>query len=645
MKKTKHILLLTAAFASINIYAQKSEHTLLTIGDKKYSVEEFDFIYNKNNSFTEESKTKKEYVDLFVNYKLKVHEAIAQGYDTLPSFIKEFNYYKEELAKPYLSDSKVTDKLKQEAYNRLKTAVKASHILINLPPSPSPDDTLKAYNKIASILEKYNNGEDFSKLALQYSEDPSAKRNSGNLGYFSGFMMVYPFESAAFNTKVGEVSEIVRTSFGYHILRVHDKKDNPGELKTAHIMQMFPPNSKEEVINAKKAKIDSIYQLALNGEDFGSLAQKFSDDKNSARNNGELQWFSYGRMIPEFSEPAYALDSIGAISKVIRTPYGFHIIKLLDKRSIKPYKDIEEEITKRIARDERAFQSQKVVINRLKKEYNFTENASITNKLKEKAQNTQLSNNEFFALFDNSKDTIASFNKHAILVNKLVEHIKKDNNLKETQRASTIESLVSDFYDNEIINYEKNKLTEKYPEYRSLINEYHDGLLIFEISQNEIWNKAINDSTGIVKYYEANKDKYFIPEKLNGKAIFAKDKKTHKLIKKQLAQNPDITNDSLINSYDKETIKIFEGEIEKGKYKAIDKQIWKLKKSDGKVDEQYPYIYALGEITEKKLKTLDKTRGQVIADYQTEIENNWINQLKSKFNPIVSFKALKHSKK
>jgi peptidyl-prolyl cis-trans isomerase SurA len=645
MKNTKRLLLLTTALACINTYSQKNEHTLLTIDDKKYSVEEFDFIYNKNNSFTEELKSKKEYLNLFVNYKLKVHEAIAQGYDTLPSFTKEFNYYKEELAKPYLSDSKVTDQLKQEAYSRLKTEVKASHLLIKLPPSPSPDDTLKAYNKITSILEKYNNGDDFNKLALQYSEDPSAKQNSGNLGYFSGFMMVYPFESAAYNTNTGEVSDIVRTSYGYHILKIHDKRDNPGELKTAHIMQMFPPNSKAEVVNAKKAKIDSIYQLVLNGEDFGTLAQKFSDDKNSARKNGELQWFGHGRMISEFSDPAYALDSIGAISKIIRTPYGFHIIKLLDKRGVKPYVEMEEEITKRIARDERAFQSRKVVVNRLKKEYNFTENATIINKLKEKAQDSQLANNEFYALFENSEDTVATFDKNAILVNKLVKSIKKNKNLNEAQRASKIESSISDFYDTEIIDYEKSKLTEKYPEYRFLVNEYHDGLLIFEISQKEIWNKAINDSAGIVSFYEANKSNYFIPEKLNGKAIFVKNKKTQKQIQKQLAKNPKIANDSLINIYGKETIKIIDSEFEKGEYKAIDRQIWNIKKSDGKVDKQYPYIYAIGEITDKKFKKLDESRGLVIADYQTEIEKNWIVQLKAKFNPVVSLKALKHSKK
>ncbi len=634
-------LLLLSAWASISVFAQDS-HTLVTIEDQNYSIEEFDFIYNKNNNFSEEPKTKKEYIDLFVNYKLKVHEACAQGFDTLPSFTKEFNYYKDELAKPYLSDSKVTEQLIQEAYDRLKTEVNASHILIKLPPSPSPEDTLKAYEKISSIVEKYKNGEDFNKLAQANSDDPSVKKNKGKLGYFSGFMMVYPFETAAFNTPVGEISPITRTSFGYHVLKVHDKRANRGEIKTAHIMQMFPANSPESVVEKKKAKIDSVYQLVLKGEDFAALAQKYSEDRNSAKNNGELPWFSTGRMIPEYSEPAFALDSIGSISKVIRTPYGFHIIKLLDKRGVKPFDEMKEEITNRISKDERAFQSKKVVVDRLKKEYQFEMNKELLAKITEDAKRRSTSNEAFFTKYD--KGTyIAKMEGWQLSSSELMAKLKENRQFIPNKRAALISKLTDDIIDNAILEFEKTKLEDKYADYKYLVNEYHDGLLIFEISQKEIWNKAIQDSTGIANYYNAHQADYFTPEKLEGKIVFSNDKKIIGEIESLVAQNPEISADSLKQIYS--DIKVLEGTFEKGEYKALDQQLWNDKKSTGKVDNDFKYLYGFGKLTEKQPKKLDETRGQVIADFQTQIEEEWISELKTKYKPEINLKALKYSAK
>ncbi len=642
MTRIKFLVSVFALIISHTSFSQNS-HTLLTIEGKNYSIEEFDFIYNKNNSYTEEPKSKKEYVDLFVNYKLKVHEAIAQGFDTLPSFKKEYNYYKEELAKPYFSNKEVTKKLKQEAYDRLKQEVDASHILIRIPKSATPEDTLKAYNKIKEIQERINKGEDFNKLAHEYSEDPSAKKNMGRLGFFSGFMMVYPFESAAYNTPINQVSDIVKTNFGYHLIKVHAKRQNRGELKTAHIMMMFPPNSPQKVIEEKKAKIDSIYQLVLKGENFGELAQNFSEDKNSARKNGELPWFGTGRMIPEFSEPAFKLDSIGAISEVIRTPYGFHIIKLLEKRGIKSYDEMEEEITQKISRDERAFKEKKSVIKKLKNEYNYNQNDSLLNAIKTKAKVLNISDKDFYSGF-NDEDIIASFSSKKIYIKDLFESLKSNRQFTGSKKANMIENITQSYLNNQVVEFEKTQLDKKYPEYNFLLQEYHDGLLIFEVSQKEIWNKASQDSVGILKYYNSHKNDYFEPEKIVGKAYFAKDKKTLSVIKKQLNSTPNITTDSLKQIISSDSFKCINGEFSKGDYAAIDKDIWKIKKSNGRTDEDFPFAFALGKMTPKKYKELDETKGQVISDYQNMIEKQWIEKLKSKYNPVVNLKALKYSK-
>ncbi|WP_430934381.1 peptidylprolyl isomerase [Saccharicrinis sp. 156] len=641
MIRTNLILLFAAVLFSAGAIAQ-STHNLVTIGDKNYTVEEFDFIYNKNNNFSEEPKSKNEYIDLFVNYKLKVHEACAQGLDTLPSFTKEFNYYKDELAKPYLSDKKVTDQLIREAYDRLKTEVNASHILIKLPPSPSPEDTLKAYEKISSIVEKYKNGDDFNELAAQYSEDPSARKNQGKIGYFSGFMMVYPFESAAYNTAVGEISPITRTSFGYHVVKVHDKRKNRGELRTAHIMQMFPPDSPEKVIAEKRAKIDSVHQLVLRGDDFAALAKQFSEDRNSANNNGELPWFGTGRMIPEYSEPAFKLDSAGSISEVIQTPYGFHIIKLLEKRGVPPFDEKKEEISNRIAKDERAYQGKKAVVARLKKAYNYWQDDTLLEQIKTKAKDSQLSDDAFFSEFENSGVNVATMNGWDFTVSAFIAKLKENRQFTQPRRASLIDKLSETILEDEILAFEKSRLEDKYPEYKYLLNEYHDGLLIFEISQKEIWNKAIEDSTGIESYYAAHQADYFYPEKMEGKIFLTNDKKELGAAKKLMASN-NITADSLKQLFP--DARVIEGTFHKGEYKALDKQLWKVKKSEGKIDPDYKYLWGAGQKIAKKPKKLEETRGQVIADYQTQIENEWLNKLKARYVPTVNKKALKYSKK
>ncbi len=627
-----------------NITFSQNTHTLVTIQDKNYSIGEFDFIYNKNNSYTEDPKSKKEYVDLFVNYKLKVHEAIAQGLDTLPSFKKEYNYYKDELAKPYLSDKSITEYLKKEAYERLKQEVNASHILIKLPKSPTPEDTLQAYNKIKNIKDRIKNGEDFNQLAKEFSDDPSAKKNMGKLGFFSGFMMVYPFESAAYNTPVNQVSDIIRTSFGYHIIKVHEKRENRGELRTAHIMMMFPPNSPKEIVETKKVKIDSIYQLVLKGEDFGSMAQNFSEDKRSAKNNGELPWFGSGRMIPEYSEPAFLLDSIGSVSKVIRTPYGFHIIKLLEKRGIKDFDEMEDEITKKISRDERAFKGKQSVINRLKKEYNFKQDEALINNIKEKAKSHNISDEDFYNYLNATSDNIATFSTKTLKTKDLITYLKINKQFTKTKKATLIDQMIKSFLEDEILSFEKTQLENKYPEYKYLLSEYHDGLLIFEISQKEIWNKASQDSTGIENYFNKHKNNYFEPEKIVGTAYFTTDKKTLNTIKSQFKKSPNITNDSIKQMIPSKNLKCIKGEFHLGEYAEIDKEVWNIKKSNGKKEPDFPYVFANGKTFPKKYKKLEETKGQVISDYQSELEKQWITRLKEKYNPVINTKALKFSK-
>ncbi|MCA1758328.1 MAG: peptidylprolyl isomerase, partial [Bacteroidales bacterium] len=369
------VFLVTISFFNL-VKAQKND-VLITIDKTEITRQEFERIYRKNNqNLLEQSdiKSPKDYLDMYINFKLKVVEAMDLKMDTSKAFLDELAGYRKELAAPYLTDMQYDEKLIKELYQRMKTEVNASHILLRLPENATPEQEQSVLAKINIIREEILNGRDFNDAAAEYSEDPSAKNNGGNLGYFTAFQMVTPFENAAFTTPAGEISKPFRSSFGFHLLEVHDVRENQGEIQVAHIMKMFPQGEPHFDKNQLKTEIDSIYREILNGADFAEMAKKHSDDKRSAAQGGEMPWFSAGRMIPEFSEPAFALKNIGDISKPVETAFGFHIIKKTGQKPVPPLEEVRADIEARIKRDpERSNSTRKVFIEKLKNEYGFQE--------------------------------------------------------------------------------------------------------------------------------------------------------------------------------------------------------------------------------------------------------------------------------
>lgn len=614
--------------------ASAQETPFLTIGEKQYSIDEFNYIYEKNNALTQQPVSKEEYVELFVNYKLKVEEAIAQGYDTLPSFQKELNYYRDELAKPYLSDKKATEEVITEAYEHMRYEVDASHILIKLPQSPTPTDTLLAYKRIAKVKQLLDEGADFEEMVLTYSEGPSAQQSNGRLGYFTAFMMVYPFEKAAYETPVGQVSAITRTSFGYHLIKVHNKRKNKGEILVAHIMRAFPYKASEAIQTQAKIAIDSIYRKLQNGESFNAMVAQFSDDKQTVPNNGKLPWFSTGRMVPEFSEAAFALTENGQISEPVKTQFGYHIIQRLDSRPIKPLDECRDEILQKIKNDERALAGKQATVKRLKREYNFQLNNKgfeqlkkfvTTNSSKDKDNWIEhlKSTDWLVASYDGGQIVSAHFAKEAIRFN-----------LPETGVNDELFTMMWDaFVDSRLIELEKANLENKYPEFKYLMGEYHDGLLIFEISQKEIWNKASNDSLGLADFYARHTDDYVLQEHFDGQLISCQTKGVSKQLKKIQKKQGGIVVDSLDTAIT-EQIQIKHGPFFKGDEPMVDALVWKAKKPA--IDGSFPYVIVDGKVIPGHVQPLNTIRGRVISDYQEEIEQRWINELKQKYNPKVN---------
>jgi peptidyl-prolyl cis-trans isomerase SurA len=471
-------------------WAQENE-PLISIGNTTVPLGEFERIYKKNNSnlFDEtDKKTPAEYLELYINFKLKVIEAQNLKMDSSEVFINELAGYRTELAAPYLTDVNFEEKMVEEIYNRMIREVDASHILIMAGNEASPDQEQAALNKIIKIRNEILAGKNFNEAAVEYSEDPSAQTNKGNLGYFSAFQMVAPFEDAAFSTPVGSVSEPVRTTYGYHLVKVHDIRPNQGEIKVAHIMKMFPQGGASESAKMKlKAELDSIFILLKQGADFAELAKKHSDDKNSGSIGGEMPTFSSGRMIPEFSNPAFSLKNIGDFTQPVETPYGYHIIKKLEQKPTPTFSEVKNDIETRLKRDpERSTSSKKVFTDKLKTEYGYSEIHENTGLLKNLKIGNPATNPEMVLFKLDGKEY------HFSQLNVFVA----ENNIGNSTYSDFFEAWVED----EITTYEDSKLEEKYPDFKYLMQEYHDGILLFNISEEKIWNFAALDTTGLMKF-------------------------------------------------------------------------------------------------------------------------------------------------
>ena len=617
--------------------AQKN--TIVTIDGRAVSKEEFENIYQKNNTNLNdenEVKSPKDYMKMFIDFKLKVIEAENRGLDTTQSFISELAEYRDELAKTYLTDVNVTDSMVKEAYYRTVNLVKVNHILISLGENATPEDTLKVYNKMIEIRNMYLNKEKtFDELAKEFSEDPSSAKESGSLPYFSAFKMIKPFEDVAFTTKIGEVSMPFRTRFGYHILKVIDLKPSRGEVKVAHIMKEFK-NANEvpsDEDNRDKAIIDSVYTLLQNGSDFGKLAQEISDDRQSGRNNGEMNYYiSEDFAVKDFADAAFNLQKIGDYSKPLRTKFGWHIIKLIDRHPVLSFEEMQSDLTKKVKTDpSRSKQSKTKFIENLKKEYGFTLNDDNFKKLKELAKT--IPTDTLDNLPENCKNLILfrfagkDFTSDQYFKFILSKPINKERNFIRTNHLNV---CLDEFIEKELTSYEDSRLEEKYPEFRYLIKEYHDGILLFSIMESEVWNKAIDDSLGLTKYYDQNKGKYQFGENFDGLLITCVDAESRKTIEKSIANG--ITNpDSLMGIANKDNgknNKVIKGRWEKGSNRQIDYLVWKAEKP-GNFNEELEFTS--GSIKNGGVKTLDEARGLYISDYQAVIEKEWLKQLREKY--------------
>ncbi len=629
--------------------AQKSDKIFMKINGENISLSEFENIYKKNNSVpTAEHKTIDEYIELFINYKLKVKEAEEMGLDTSKAFKNELAGYKKQLSQPYLIDTSVGESLIKEAHERIKYDVNASHILVRVGSEASPADTLKAYNRVMEYRKRLLKGEDFTKITEEAKKLNDKDLIIENLGYFTAFQMVYPFESAAYNTKPGQISNIVRTSFGYHVLKVADKRPSKGEIKVAHIMiKTGKADTPEQVKNAE-VKANEIYQQLTAGEDFGKLAQMHSDDKSSASKGGELPMFGTGRMVPEFEEAAFALAKNGEFSKPIRTSYGWHIIKRLEKKEIGSYEEMKSDLKQRVQKDGRYSQSKSSLVNKLKAEYGVKPNLKNIDALLPLLDSNYFKGNfntELAAKLD-AKKTIFSIHdqkyskkEETYTQTNFIEYLKKTakkQNMPSDKKAY-LQNALKKYQDETILKFEEDNLESKYPQYKMLSKEYRDGILLFDLMDKKVWSKAVNDTTGLKDFYEKNKPNYFFPERVKAEIYSCKDlaicNQTRKLVLEGEKTEGDIL--ASINKDSQLNLKTEKNTYQKGDNEIVDKVQWKKGISEDVVlNNQYNFV-VIQEILPPSQKSFNESRGLVTSEYQNYLESDWIKSLRNKYKVEV----------
>lgn len=612
------------------------QEVLLKVNNDEVTTADFVRVYEKNLALINdtEENSPEQYLDLFIDYKLKVQEAYRKGLHNKASYKKEIASYRTQLAKDYLNDVQVTDKLVEEAYNRTKNELRARHILVRVRPDALPKDTLAAFTKLLEARKRIVAGEDFASIARKYSEDPSAKQNGGDLGWFKAFKMVYPFENAAYTTKVNEVSQPFRTSFGYHIVQPTASRIAQGSVQVAHIMIAL--KQKDSSIIAEE-KIKEVRALLAKGAAFETLALNYSDDKNSAKKGGVLSAFEKGQLSSsKFENTAFDLNKVGDISEPFKTKFGWHILKLIKKNPVLSFEKMKPSLTKRVTKDSRARVLSKELNTRLREQYKITQEPEIISYFTSVLP--EVYDEKLNVFTDDS-----ALSKEALKVGDQVYTYKdiaqalekKYRKAPYVSRDYFVKREVENFVNNALITYHKLHLEEQDSDFGLLIKEYKEGLLLFDLLKTEIWDKAQKDSVGLNTFYVNNIERYKAPQTFTTRVFTTSQKKIASTYLKRNTQgeNSNSVLSVLKKKHDSPIIVTLKDYVKEdlpmsGIVKIGDKEL--LKEGENYV------VYEVVSINEAMTNTLQNVRGQVMSDYQKFLEDTFVNRLREDSNITVN---------
>lgn len=649
----KNFICILFLILTLNVFSQ-SKDVLFSIDNTSFYTDEFTRVYSKNLDLVKDDSQKDldAYLDLFIGYKLKVQKALKLGLDKEERYQKELASYRKQLAKKYLNDSEVTDQLIEEAYSRIQEEVRASHILVLVKSNATPEDTLRAYRKIESYYEQLKKGGDFDEIAFHKSEDPSAKQNKGDLGYFSAFRMVYPFENAAYNTPVGSVSKPFRTQFGYHLLKTTDRRANQGDVSISHII-LFKENSNVKKVDdsGKRNLMNDIYKKYQQGESFESLARQFSEDKSTNQVGGEMPKFSSGQLSSiEFESQAFSLQNPGDVSEPFETEIGFHFIKLIKKFPVEEFEGLRNKIEDQVRKDERSMLIETTLSNKLKQKYKVEKVAVELQKI------AQLITPAFYegkwekpSDYKRAKNAFISINGEEYTNDMFLDFLMKQQ--KRNTYSKDIKTMLVQareaFIDVEIKAYYDSQLENEFSEFHFIMEEYRDGLLLFDLMEKEIWEKSKTDTLGLEKFYANHKNEYKWKKRYEAVLFSTKDKKTLKKATKLFKKGTDIVEiKKILNSDNATALKAEEGVFETDYKELNNYNLVESGVSDFKINNDGYYGVAIvNNVMPPAVKTLDECRGRVTSDYQSYLEKEWVTNLKKEFKVSVNAPVFEKVKK
>lgn len=642
----KNIFFTAACLAVTAMSFAESDPIVMTIEGVAIPKSEFEYIYNKNKSVaTGESKSLDEYVDMFINYKMKIIEAKRENYDDKQNYLSEYDKYAKQLVIPFIRDEETEDALLQEALERKKESRLVSHILIKV---KNDADSIKALKEINSIYDELQKGMDFSEAAKKYSQCPSSA-NGGSLGYIDVFSTVYPFETAAYNTSVGKYSKPIRTEYGYHIVKVFDVKPNYKARRVSHILIMNDKSGYDK-------RADSIFVLAKDGMDFEKLAKLYSEDSRTAKRGGDLGFVEESGYPTEFVKGVKNIAKVGDIVK-IGTAFGIHIVKLTEGKEYETIADCPD-LAERMKQSDRMVYSTKAFEEKLKQKYGvdvYPEALQIFEKIKSAETDSERVSLSFF----NMDEPLYTMNGNTYPQSAFVNFFNKrlstfktgiragQINLENRKSGQlTMDNFVEQTFDayllRELVELEEKDWMRNDVNYRNLLTEYGDGLLLFEISNDKVWSKAVEDTAGLRKYYEENREKYKW-ENPHFKGVYAcckteaYAKEIEDFMNKNSMKNLVTKVLNHFSDVDKDAVVARQGLYEKGTVPAVDYKVWGI---EGYKSNVYPYVVVRGKVLAAPEEYKDVS-GRVTADYQNYLDEQWVKSLRAKYKVEINKDVLK----
>ncbi len=643
MKKTK--ILAGAALSACLVAVAAKDPVIMTVAGVDVPLSEFEYFYNKNNRQQVEKQTIDEYADVFKVYKLKVADALAQGIDTLPDFKREYAQYRHELAAPYLADSTYIKQLAREQYADMGEEVEAIHIMRFK--VPDADGNRPSVNLMDSVHTLLVNGADFGEMAKAYSQDKGSLDNGGRIGFIAAGKFPYAFEKEVYRLKPGEISEVVESPMGYHIIKGGARRPARGKVLASHILVMAPENAPDSIQQRAKARADEMYREIKNEPSrFDQLAHDDNDDKQSARNGGKLPWFGAGEMVEEFDRAAFAMQP-GDVSEPVRTRFGWHIIKVLDKEPVASYEKMYPELVRMVTsgRDFRSLDIIRRQLDKLQAEYKGKYNKENIGRIHE-----YIAANGIDSLFVEKAlmpagTVLYSYGKKNITSADLIPYAKyikiADPEFARKEIDRRIEALVY----TSLVSDKEEKLADEISDYGNLLREFRDGSLLYEAGKKKVWDRASQDKEGLEKYFIAHRSDYkWKDPKVKGLLIQTADDSISSQIRSRVKGLP---NDSVINIVKKE----FKGKaqvdrvlVSKGTNPMVDFVAFggeKVKPSSSKYTDFFLYNYRT--LTEPE--EVSDVRGIVTGDYQNQLEAEWVEEIKSKYPVKINQKTLEAAKK